>query len=393
MLPRHVLIGLVLVLGLGGWIAAPALAGDVDGDGVDDAFDICINTPPGVAVDSHGRPFGDLDGDCDTDLADYALVQQGFTGPLAPPPPPEGMDPVPAGEYQMGDHHDGVSDALPVHVVYIDAFYLDRYEVTNQQYAAALNWAWGQGDLITVTTGIVYQAGTGTSYPYCSTTSAPTGHPYYGEYSRITWNGSTFGVVSGKETHPVVVVSWYGAVAYANWRSVMQGRPLCYNLSTWTCDFDVNGYRLPTEAEWEKAARGGLYDPYRRYPWGDTIDGSKANYWASGDPYETGAWPFTTPVGYYDGAQYPPGVDMANGYGLYDMAGNVWELCNDWYSSTYYSSSPYDNPRGPASGVWRVVRGGSWYNYTTLLRCAFRNSYLPADPNISIGFRLALDAE
>jgi formylglycine-generating enzyme required for sulfatase activity len=386
MLARHDMMGWVLVMGLGGWVAAPALAGDVDGDGVDDAYDLCNNTPPGVAVDAQGRPLGDLDGDCDTDLSDYALVQQGFTGPLAPSPEPEGMVLVPVGEFQMGDHHDGMTDALPVHWVYIDAFYMDRYEVTNQQYAAALNWAWAQGDLITVTTGIVYQAGSGTSYPYCSTRISSAD-------SRITWNGSRFGVVSGKENHPMVLVSWYGAVAYANWRSAMQTRPLCYNLFTWTCDFDVNGYRLPTEAEWEKGARGGLYDPYRGYPWGDTIDGSMANYVSSGDPYETGAWPWTTPVGYYDGGQYPSGMDMANGYGLYDMAGNVWEWCNDWYSSTYYSSSPYSNPHGPATGSYRLLRSGSWGSGTPGLRCAYRANLTPATPGSGHGFRLALDSE
>ncbi len=390
MLPRKVMMGWVLVLAVGGWVVAPALAGDVDGDGVDDAYDLCNNTPPGVAVDAQGRPFGDLDRDCDTDLSDYALVQQGFTGSLPPPPEPQGMVLVPAGEFQMGCHaetgEDCYSDELPVHAVYIDAIYLDRYEVTNQQYADGLNWALSQGDLITVNSGVVCQAGTGTSYPYCDTTSSSS-------YSRITWDGSTFGVVSGKEDHPMVMVSWYGVVAYANWRSAMQARPLCYNLSTWTCNFDVNGYRLPTEAEWEKAARGGLYSPYYRYPWGDTVDGSMADYWNSGDPYETGPYPWTTPVGYYDGDQYPPGVDMANGYGLYDMAGNVYEWCNDWYSSTFYACTQYDNPHGPSGGTYRVVRGGSWGHDTSDLRCAHRGGSSPANLYLVFGFRLALDTE
>ena len=140
----------------------------------------------------------------------------------------------------------------------------------------------------------------------------------------------------------MVEVSWYGSAAYGNWRSTQDGRDPSYNLSTWECNFDANGYRLPTEAEWEYAARGGEHDPYYRYPWGDTIDGSMANYRESGDPYETGPYPWTTPVGHYDGNQTPPGVDMGNGYGLYDVAGNVYERCNDWYSSTYYGSSPYE---------------------------------------------------
>ncbi len=130
--------------------------------------------------------------------------------------------------------------------------------------------------------------GSGTTYPYCSTTSAPTGYPHYGEYSRITWNGSTFGTTSGKENHPMVMVSWYGSVAYSNWRSAMEGKPLCYDLSTWNCDFGGAGYRLPTEAEWEKAARGGVAG--RRFPLSDKdmIQYARANYYSRPDySYDT----------------------------------------------------------------------------------------------------------
>ncbi|MFH2001326.1 MAG: SUMF1/EgtB/PvdO family nonheme iron enzyme [Planctomycetota bacterium] len=306
---------------------------------------------------------------------------------------------IPAGEYVMGDHHDGMSDALPVHAVYIDGFWMDTYEVTNAQYAAGLNWANGQGNLITVNAnGIVYKAGSGTSYPYCATTSASS-------YSRITWNGSTFGVTVGKEAHPMVCVSWYGSVAYANWRSAMEGKTPCYDLSTWTCNFGAGGYRLPTEAEWEKAARGGNYTPYYRYPWGNSLIATIANYSGSGDPYEVSPSPYTTPAGFYTGALHQkatfnwPGSQTSyqtsngkNGWGLYDMAGNVYEWCNDWYSSTYYSSSPYDNPKGPTSGTYRVLRGGSWYFSSIILRCADR--YYDAYPDYWYyfnGFRLALD--
>ena len=102
----------------------------------------------------------------------------------------------------------------------------------------------------------------------------------------------------------------------------------------------------------------------------------------------------TTPVGYYDGNQTPPGDDMANGYGLYDMAGNVDEWCNDWYASDYYSVSPPDNPRGPATGTYyRIRRGGSWNRHEDFLRCSDRNGHFPGEWRSSIGFRLVLDAE
>ena len=198
MLTRYLTIGLALIIGMGGLAAAPVRAVDTDGDGVDDAVDVCNNTPAGTAVDAQGRPLGDIDVDCDTDLADYALFQSGFTGPLAP----FSMALIPAGEFQMGDSFtEGNSDERPVHAVYVDTFYMDRTEVTNQQYADALNWAMNQGNLITVTNNVVYKYNTGTSYPYCDT--YPTS-----SYSRITWNGTTFGVTTGKESHPMVQVSW-----------------------------------------------------------------------------------------------------------------------------------------------------------------------------------------
>lgn len=299
----------------------------------------------------------------------------------------DGMVQVPAGTFDMGRHvGTGYAAELPVHAVTLDAFLLDRYEVTNQEYAEFLNRALAGGEVTVSATFLVQQTG-GTGRTLCDTTASST-------YSRITWDGVAFGVTSGLLDHAMVRVTWHGACTFANDLSREHGLLPCYDETSWDCDFTRDGYRLPTEAEWEYAARGGLHAPYTMYPWGDAIDGSKANYWNSGDPYEAGAWPLTTPVGYYDGQQSPAGGDMANGYGLYDAAGNVWEWCGDRYGATYYASSPPANPTGPTTGAYRVLRGGGWHGDPVWQRTAFRGSYPPTMRDYDVGFRLAaaLDA-
>jgi formylglycine-generating enzyme required for sulfatase activity len=300
--------------------------------------------------------------------------------------PNPGMVMIPAGTFEMGCHVGSCNpEELPVHPVSLDAFYMDVYEVTNAEYAAYLNTAYQQGRvMVSGASGndVVHQVG-GTGEPLCDINAG-----------RLTWNGSVFGVTAGKEDHPMLAVSWYGACAYANQRSREDGLTPCYDEATWSCDFGANGYRLPTEAEWEYAARGGQHNPYTMFPWGDTIDGSHANYFGSGDPYEEW-WQLliaTTPVGYYDGGQIPQGVDMANGYGLYDMAGNVAEWCWDWYDSTYYSWSPTSNPTGPPTGAaWhtpRVNRGRNFGADPGELTSTLRGRSLPAGTGIGVGFRL-----
>ncbi len=293
------------------------------------------------------------------------------------------------GSFQMGDSFsEGNSNERPVHTVTLDSFYMGKYEITNGQYCDFLNWADDNG-WITVTSGVVYKAGSGTSYPYCETSIKSL-------YSQIAYSEGVFSVrlKRGRDmsNDPMVLVSWYGSVAYCNWRSRQQGREQCYNLSTWECDFNKHGYRLATEAEWEYAARGGLSG--KRFPWGDTIGHSQANYYNSGSysyeisptleyhpKWKVGIYPYTSPAGSF----------AANAFGLYDMTGNLQEWCNDWYSSSYYSSSPLNNPTGPTSSDSRVLRGGSWDCSALICRVASREYRQPGHRLISFGFRVVLD--
>jgi formylglycine-generating enzyme required for sulfatase activity len=296
----------------------------------------------------------------------------------------------------MGDHFsEGDSGELPVHAVLLDSFFMSKFTITNRQYCDYLNSA-VDGSEIKVIGGIVYDFDDVSNFwPYCDTHSTDA-------YSQIDYNDSsgTFSVRTKGETprdmsdDPMVKVSWFGAMAYCNWRSQQEGREICYNLSTWNCDFNKKGYRLATEAEWEYAARGGEHSPYYRFPWGDTISHSQVNYNSSSSDsydvsptsgyhpiYNDGIFPYTAPVGSFS----------TNGYGLYNMTGNVWEWCNDWWSAAYYSSSPYDNPRGSTSGIFRILRGGSWGASGSEGRVAFRFCFGPLFRNGTIGFRVVLN--
>lgn len=327
---------------------------------------------------------------------------------------------LPGGTYSMGDHFGFVdpshpSDELPLHDVTVNSFYISRTETTNQQFTNYLNAALIAG-WIEVRDKIVYAKGDSDIYCYTNQFA-----PYYS----IGYNNGIFTITDFRANHPVVGVMWYGAAAFCNWLSVQNGLEACYNLTSWSCDFTKNGFRLPTEAEWEYAGRGGQTNPYYNYPWGNGQDVTKANWPNSGDPYESAdvsAYPLTTPVGFYDGSlrlksEYNwPGsatsyqtTSGANAFGLYDMAGNVWEFVNDWYGQDYYSKSTNDNPKGPDIGftmpdgkAYRGMRGGNWYNgYSTTSvndghsRVSNRNpSYYrgPQDPNhpwYHIGFRVA----
>jgi formylglycine-generating enzyme required for sulfatase activity len=265
------------------------------------------------------------------------------------PIPPAGMAYIPAGLFQMGDTFNEVgNDALPLHNVQVDGFFMDINDVSGTLWLAVRQYAIESG----------YTDLPAGSYPAA--------------------------------THPVHKVNWYDAVKWCNARSEKESLTPAYytdatlsqvyrtgslDISNACVNWSANGYRLPTEAEREKAARGGMLG--WRYPWGNTIGGSNANYLGSGDPFE-GNNPATTPCGYYNGSQIPAGPDMANGYGLYDMAGNVWQWCWDWYDSAYYGRpEAANNPRGATTGSSRVLRGGTWYNPLDVTRCAVRCGYGP----------------
>jgi len=263
---------------------------------------------------------------------------------------------VPAGSFEMGDNfNEGRSDERPVHTVHLDAYYIGKFEVTNAEYMSFID----------------DDGYTNSSYWIAGGFGNYGSHPYY-------WTDPEFrgGGLPGNENFPVVGINWYETCAYCSWLS----------------DKTEKTYRLPTEAEWEKAARG---TDKRRYPWGEIIDEKYANYWLSGDPYDNGL----TSVGYYDGSTHDgfKTQNNASPYGAYDMAGNVWEFCSDWHDWDYYSSSPADNPLGPSTGTHRVVRGGSWIDCENYLRTVERFlNYLPTGKDTAylsgfIGFRCVLE--
>jgi formylglycine-generating enzyme len=232
---------------------------------------------------------------------------------------------IPAGEFQIGDSFNEGS----VHTIYLDAFYIDKYEVTNAQYKKFMD-----------ATG--YKA------------------PLY-------WKDSDYNAPN----QPVIGVNWYNAKAYADWA----------------------GKRLPTEAEWEKAARGGLVG--KKYVWGNNWPPPK-NSGNFADETVKKTFPDWSIVnGYDDGYAYtaPVGKFTPNSYGLYDMSGNVWEWCSDWYDANYYSSIPKSNPKGPDFGESKIVRGSNWFDsHEFYLRVATRNfRFDPTYRFIFIGFRCVQD--
>ena len=218
---------------------------------------------------------------------------------------------IPPGKFTMGSN-DGQDNEKPPHEVYLDGYWMGKYEVTFDQYD---------------------------------------------QYCKETKTKSPDDEGWGREKRPVISVSWHDAIAYCDWLSHKTGL----------------SFKLPTEAQWEKAARGS---DSRKYPWGSREPEKKiANFGLYISQ--------TTPVG-----SYPDG---ASPYGLLDMAGNVLEWCNDWYSSDYYKNSPPKNPPGPDSGTHHVIRGSGWSYTAGSLRCANRGYDGPSDHDFRLGIRLCQD--
>jgi len=279
----------------------------------------------------------------------------------APTPAPaasDGFALIPAGSFSMGNalaaSGDGHPNELPRHTVQLGAFRIAQHEVTKALWDEVRTW--------------------GASHGY---TDLPRG-------------------MANSSTHPVHSLDWYALAKWCNAHSEKAGLTPCYTVggaiyrtgsSAPDCKWSASGYRLPTEAEWENAARGGVTD--KRFPWGDTISHREANFRnEGGEPYQSGTSgdhpaysagvePYTSPVGSF----------AANGYGLFDMAGNLAEWCWDWYGP--YRAADLTDPRGPASGTLRVYRGGSWRHNASDCRVADRYYSYPGGSYDYVGFRLA----
>ncbi len=251
----------------------------------------------------------------------------------------------------MGDDSSSEGDEQPAHPVHVNAFYLDQYEVTVAHFRKFVEAKNYKTDA---------EKGDG-SYMWEGTE--------WKKRAGINWRHDAEGNAA-QDNHPVIHVSWNDAKAYAVWAKK----------------------RLPTEAEWEYAARSGSKN--YKYSWGNSGPSGKNGGNIADEILKQRFSDMTIWEGYNDGYVFtaPVGSFNPNTFGLYDMTGNVWELCEDWYDAEYYKKRIKDNPKGPSTGEYRLLRGGSWIYFPFDLRCAVRIRYGPAIRDYNVGFRCAQDA-
>ena len=277
---------------------------------------------------------------------------------------------VPPGSFVMGD--DAIFSPLehtPHSVTLTHRIRMGLHEVTNQQYRDALQWAWDH-DLVHVSPLTVIDIEGCQELLDLDDVECQIS---------LSLSGEGFVVDEGKEDHPVIEVSWYGAAAYCNWRTMMLGLDPLYDTTDWSVTlYGQKGFRLPTEAEWEFAAR---YDDGRTYPWGNVAPTcSRANYYGpDGYCVQDSTGVYTQRVG-----QLPMGKSRL---GFFDLAGNVWEWTNDWVAD--YPATAQTDPAGPATGNHRVYRGGSWNSFGQDVKATYRYNHAPDLTHHQFGFRTA----
>jgi len=353
--------------------------GSYSGSGTGDST--MINMSPGSYTISWGTVSGWIapDGETQTLAAEGTVT---FSGTYTE----EGYPPitwilVPAGSFTMGTPMEELGhywDESPMHTVILThAFYIQSTEVTNQQYIELAQWAVDQG-LATATDTMVFD----------NMDSSEEWLLDLRTTSQIAFSDGKFSLKEvGGETrpnNPVQHVTWYGAVAYCDWLSIKNGTPRAYDHDTWECNenepYSATGYRLPTEAEWEYACRTGTSTAFANGPITERFCGLD---------------PVLDEIGWYcgntfDSYGHPVAQKIPNAWGLYDMHGNIWEWCNDWYREDYYSAcgNPATDPVGASSAYSRrVLRGGNWQHAAEICRSGDRNSYQPIIRHRYIGFR------
>jgi len=252
---------------------------------------------------------------------------------------------IPKGSFIMGSSEEDLKATAALHKVKLKAFYMDEHLVTNRNYVKFLN-----------ETGIGNEKGSDRFHWVVTRDDLQSNERKDWWITEIGHERGKFIAFEGFEDYPVITVSWLGAMKYCQWA----------------------GKRLPTEAEWEKSARGGLKSA--RFSWGNSL------------PTEPGIV-FNR---YWETNEDPPPLEhvkygMPNGYGLYNISGMIWEWCSDWFDPDYYVNSPRDNPMGPEAGQMKVLRGGAWFNAANVLRVALRNFIIPEALDETTGFRCASD--